>query len=216
MNANLYYMGYLLNNTERGITYGGKLRVPYGLSEFPPYFRESSGLYIAHDSSWGTKPRPHGGHVVMRTNGAIIWSAKAFKIVVPDSSAHAETAEGSRASKAGVYMRTVLTGVKRPVQGPTLMLGDNKAMYDMVSKEGTTSKSRHFERATIFIKYMVMRLIVACKLVSTKFMIADVFTKATDRDTFLRMRDVLRNTGELTGAESLAHKIAEVVKGMFY
>jgi hypothetical protein len=72
-------------------------------------------------------------------------------------------------------------------------LGDNSASYDLVNKEGTSSKSRHFERATIMIKYAIMRLVVISYLVSTVFCVADVFTKATDADTFFKMRGVLRN-----------------------
>ena len=60
-------------------------------------------------------------------------------------------------------------------------------------KEGSSKQSRHFERATVMVKFAVLRLFVACYLVSTQFMIADVFTKATDEVTFLAMRAVLRN-----------------------
>ena len=90
----------------------------------------------------------------------------------------------------------VLEGIGRPVFGPSSLLGDNSAMNDLVSKEGTSSRSRHFERATIFVKYAVMRLVVICLLVGTKFMSADVFTKATDEATFKTMRAILRNQSE--------------------
>ena len=190
-----YVMGYLFSDPDRGITYGGALKVPYGLSEMPPNFVESRGLYAATDSSWATKARPHGGHVVFRCNGAILWSSRQLKIVA-DSSAHAETAEGSRATKAVMFLRMALEGIGRPVTGPTHILGDNAAMHDLVVKEGSSSRSRHFERATIFIKYAVIRLIVVCLLVGTKFMSADVLTKATDEATFKTMRSILRNQVE--------------------
>ena len=57
-------------------------------------------------------------------------------------------------------------------------------------------RSRHFELATVFVKYAVMRLIVVCKLVVTSCMIADIFTKATDEETFHRMNEVMRNSGK--------------------
>ncbi len=53
-----------------GITYGGEIRVPMGLASAPPGFVESSGLYVAHDSSWGTHPNPLGGYVIIYCNGA--------------------------------------------------------------------------------------------------------------------------------------------------
>ena len=195
LDAVLYVMGYLFSDPDRGITYGGALKVPYGLSEMPPNFIESRGLYAVTDSSWATKARPHGGHAVFRCNGAVLWSSRQLKIVA-DSSAHAETAEGSRATKAVMFLRMALEGIGRPVTGPTHILGDNSAMHDLVIKEGSSSRSRHFERATIFIKYAVVRLIVVCVLVGTKFMSADVLTKATDEATFKTMRSILRNQVE--------------------
>ena len=131
----------------------------------------------------------------MRTNAAIHFSSKALKVVAA-SSMHAETAEASSGVKSLTFTRAVLVSSKRPAVGPTTALGDNKAMHEFVVKEGTSSKSRHFERSTIFVKYAVQKLIVVCKLVGTAFMIADVFTKATDEKTFKRMRAHLRNIPE--------------------
>ena len=196
--AVLYAMGYLFSDPDRGITYGGTLKIPYGLQAFPPYFNESRGLFAYTDSSWGTKPRPHGGHVVMRCNGAILWSAKTLKVVT-DSTAHAETAEASRATKSVVFLRMGLEGIHRPAAGPTAILGDNSAMAELVNKEGASSRTRHFERATVLIKYAVLQLIVAVHLIGTKFMCADIFTKATDELTFKTMRSMIRNEPSTDG-----------------
>ena len=51
MDAVMWVMGYMLNNIHATITYGGQLRVPMGLTEFPPFFHEARGLYIATDST---------------------------------------------------------------------------------------------------------------------------------------------------------------------
>jgi ABC-type enterochelin transport system permease subunit len=128
----------------------------------------------------------------MRCNGAVLWSAKTLKVVT-DSTAHAETAEASRATKSVMFVRMVLVGISRGAVGPTAVLGDNSAMVELVTKEGASSRTRHFERATVLIKYAVLQLIVTVHLISTKFMCADVFTKATDEQTFKTMRSVLRN-----------------------
>ena len=143
----------------------------------------------------------------MRSNGAIHWSTKAMRFIT-DSTAHAETAEASRAVKSTTYTRMALSGIKRPVMGPTTMLGDNKASVELVNKEGASSKSRHFERATILVKYAVMRMIVVCKLIGTKFMAADIFTKATDLETFEKMRGIMRNTAEPTLTTGLPYSVA--------
>ena len=52
-------------------------------------------------------------------------------------------------------------------------LDNNLAMHNLVTKEGATSRSRHFERATIFVKYAIMRLMVTCWFVRTQFCVAD-------------------------------------------
>ena len=96
--AVMHVVGYLVNTMDMGPIYGGKLKVPLGLSEAPSNFAEAAGLWASSDSSWGRRPRPHGGHVIMRTNGPVLWAASALKIV-PMATAEAETAEASRATK---------------------------------------------------------------------------------------------------------------------
>ena len=55
-----------------GLQADAKLVIPLGLDASPSFFEESRGLYISTDSSWGTRAKPQGGHVVMRMNGAIL------------------------------------------------------------------------------------------------------------------------------------------------
>ena len=190
--AGLVVLGYLVRTKSLGITYGGKLRVPLGLSEYPPGFEESCGLYVAHDSSWGSQVRPMGGYVVMYGNGAVDWSAKLLKIV-PDSSCEAETAVGSRAVKSCSFARELLKENGRKVVGPTAAIGDNLAMHTIVQQEGASVRTRYYERATMLIKRAVMLLIFRPYLVKTTEMIADIFTKATDKGTFFKMRNVVMN-----------------------
>jgi hypothetical protein len=143
-------------------------------------------------------------------NAVVLWRSRSLKVVT-DSTAHAETAEASSAMKSTSFLRMMFDGVKRPVQGPTAMLGDNLASYRLVSKEGTTSRSRHFERCTIMVKYAVLRLIVACHHVSTHCCVADILTKATDEATFLRMRSVMRNA-PMPGRASVVDKADRIVR----
>jgi len=59
-----------------------------------------------------------------------------------------------------------------------------------------SSRTRHFECATVLIKYAVLQLIVAVYLIGTKFMCADIFTKATNELTLKTMRALIRNSKE--------------------
>ena len=77
-------IGYLVKTKNMGITFGGSLRIPLGLKTPPPHFAQSCGLYVYHDSSFGSRPRPMGGYVIMYCNGPVDWHAGFLKIV-PDS-----------------------------------------------------------------------------------------------------------------------------------
>ena len=190
--AMMYILGYIINNeTSNPIVYGGQLKTPPGMADMPEYFQESAGYYAAHDSSWGK--RPQAGHAVFRTNAALYWSSSSLKVVT-DSTAHAETAEASRATKSVTFGRMLSEDAGRPVMGPTAMLGDNSASYQLIQKAGSSQLTRYFERATILVKYAIMELIVKPFLISTKWMSADVFTKAVDEETFFFCKHTLHNT----------------------
>ena len=188
----LNVVSYLLTTKDLGITYGGRLRIPLGLPDYTPDFEKSNGLYCAHDSSFGTRPRPMGGYVIMYCNGAVDWSAKNLKIV-PDNSNEAESAVGSRAAKALLYVRALNYFHGRHVTRGSPMLGDNKALYDQLQQEGASSRTRYYERAVLLLKRAVLLLILSPYLISTDNMIADIFTKATDKGLFNKMRNVMMN-----------------------
>jgi len=214
INIALHVVGYLINTAELGIVYGGSLRIPLGLRDMPAYFAESKGLYATADSSFGRHARPYGGHAVFRMNGVIIYSSKAFKTTVPSSTAEAETAEASRATKSVMFGRNVLMGIDRPVVGATMLLGDNSAMMDIIKKDGTTARTRYFDRATTFVKYAVMKLLVATSLVSTDEMVADIFTKSVDQDTFRLMRSWLLNSANDGDAKGMYTRVTRMLADM--
>ena len=56
-----------------------------------------------------------------------------------------------------------------------------------------------------------MKLIVMAKLVGTKMMIADILTKATDRETFENMRRNIRN---MKPAETLSGKAQRILAAL--
>ena len=66
-------------------------------------------------------------------------------------------------------------------------------------------------RTLILVKYAVQRLLVACHHVGTKFCLADIFTKATDSDTFARMRSVIRNTAEGDAGHSVRRMLTTLI-----
>jgi hypothetical protein len=191
--------------------------VPLGLNLCPAGFHESGGLFGSSDSSYGKAPRPHGGHVIVRCNGPVLWSSKAFKTSIPTSTAEAETSQASRATKDLIYVKALGKAAKRPAMGPGVLLIDNAATRDHVLKEGPSHRTRHFERATMLVKWAVLKLVLKLYLVETASMIADIFTKAVDKDTFLKMRNNMLNLSadETVGATyARAARAAESLRKM--
>ena len=112
---------------------------------------------------------------------------------VPQSSCEAETASASRGSREVLGIRHILESVGRGVSGPTPLLGDNKAQYDLIVKPGCTARTRYFERTTLLVKHLYSKAVIVPYLVGTEHMVADIFTKAVEASAFYRMRDHLLN-----------------------
>jgi len=125
-------------------------------------------------------------------NASLIWSSKQLKSP-PESTCEAETAQASRATKDLIFTKAGCQGAKRPVYGPVPLLVDNSAMYQLAAKEGVSQRTRYFERATMFVKWAVLRFMAMLFLIPSEFMLADIFTKAVDQATFHRLRNNMLN-----------------------
>ena len=132
----------------------------------------------------------------------------------------------SRATKKAIYFRIALAFIQRAVKGPILLLCDNEATVKAVTKEGMSARTRYFERATVLVRYAVLKGIVEVLWVSTDTMIADFLTKAADEATFIRCRAVLMNIKEegkwlpslrssvKLKTQRLVAAVAKAIKGM--
>ena len=211
--ACMHAVGYLINTIDIGPVYGGKLRIPLGMSSFPTHFHTNRGLFGVTDSSWGRKPRPNAGHVVMRMNGPCMWKAHVLKAVAM-STAEAETAEASEATKDLVFTKHLMMGIKRPAVGAALLLCDNSALIDLCSKDGVSQRTRYFERCTALVKWAVLRCIMTLMHVPTDEMVADIFTKCLDKDSFLYLRGHLLNTANDSKAGALFLKARRAARSL--
>ena len=143
--------------------------------------------------------------------------AKKLKII-PESTCEAETAIGSRATKSIMFVRAMMTLMGIPLFGPTLLGIDNEAMFKACNKEGTTSRTRYFERSTTFVKEMALRRFIELRLVSTDDEVADIFTKAVSIDVHKKMishifriaDDVKEAT--MDKAKRMIEKLASIVR----
>ena len=128
----------------------------------------------------------------MILNGPLAWQARKAAIV-PDSTAEAEISIASRAAKATAGIRMKLEDMGYRVSGPTAVLTDNSAAYGIITKPGQTSRTSHFERATMLAKRLYQLFVITPYLVVTALMVADIFTKALGEEEYLKFRAVLMN-----------------------
>ena len=70
---------------------------------------------------------------------------------------------------------------------------NNKSNHTTSQQVGASARTRYYERATLLFKRAVLLLILKPYLVGTKDMMADIFTKAVDKPTFVRMRNGMMN-----------------------
>ena len=102
-----------------------------------------------------TYPPSVGGYVIMLCNGAIAWGARKLRIV-PDSTAEAETAVASPSAKETVAVRMIVNDIRAGVHGPTPLFGDCQAARDIITKPGSTQRTRYVECSTMLVKRMYM------------------------------------------------------------
>ena len=90
-------------------------------------------------------------------------------------------------------MRMILRDMRAGVHGATVLIGDCKAVKDIVTKLGSTQRTRRFERTTLIVKRLFMLRVVQPVLIRTDDMIGDIFTKALPREKFDKCRGFMLN-----------------------
>ena len=84
-------------------------------------------------------------------------------------------------------------GIRR--DGPILTITDNKAAHDIIRNPGATKNTVHFARRLHFARELYLQNAINIILTTTDRMMGDIFTKASDKTTFLRCREYIMNHG---------------------
>ena len=155
-------------------------------------------LSLYSDSSYGSVTKPMYGFVVFANGTPLSWTAKKQKIV-PQSSCEAETAALCAGCKSLMFIRNFLAelGSTVTVTLPMDTYTDNDAARLTAINPGTTARTKHYETWMQYVRELHLKLLIAVNWVPTKEQIADVFTKAMDKTTFLYLRSQLMS-GEHT------------------
>ena len=76
---------------------------------------------------------------------------------------------------------------------PVAIRCDNGAAVSTISNVGATARTRHYENWLVYGREQFLSLVSKPVWVSTVEQVADIFTKALDKTTFLKFRAALLN-----------------------
>ena len=121
------------------------------------------------------------------------WSRQQKTIAL--SSAEAEYAAYSIAVRDLKFVSQILgsDGFQLLIGKPLTCYSDNTAAIDTIKQVGVNARNRHYDRWLHFGREMFLEKFCYPDWVGTKLMVADVFTKALDKTTFLKFRAALLN-----------------------
>ena len=148
---------------------------------------------ICHsDGSFHGDVLPFLGGFVEWRNGPAVWFARKSK-TPPQSSCQVELVGINTTIKEGLHVTQLLTFIQTKLEGPMPVITDNKAAYDVIRCPGATKRTAHFERWMHFARDLMLRRAIEISLVTTNKMMADFFTKPSDKTTFFRCRSYVMN-----------------------
>jgi hypothetical protein len=186
---------YLWVTRKHSLTYGGKvIMTPEVPSARPPInpkvVAALSGLFIFSDASWKVDST-YAGFLILYMNAAVDWTSKLLKVQL--SSAEAEIAAGTIASKRAIYVRHFLGFVEALPNIPIPHVIDNSALPALTENMGVSRKTEHFRRWQHFMRYAVTHGYVYTHLARTFEMHANALTKVENLEAFIKFVRIAMN-----------------------
>ena len=185
---------YVHHTSHSHLNFTGSCEAPQGV---PPSHRDavsqSNGMVMYSDASWH-KPDKLGynmfGYVLYLYGGPVSFAAKKLKVVAL-SSAEAEYAAVSYASKEMVFVRNLCDFLGVKLSGPTVVCVDNQAAIKIAENLGVTAHNKHFVDAIHYFRHLVDHRVASPVFVTTKNQRADGFTKPLEGSTYLGWRSTV-------------------------
>lgn len=173
------------------------LRYLRGTADFKLHLgrRPNSGINLVGwtDSDWAgdiDTRRSVGGFVFDVAGSSITWSSKKQPTVAL-STVEAEYMAASNATKEAIWLRTLLADLGHPQMSATIIHADNQGCIALSRNPVAHSRAKHIDIRHHFIRERIARSEIDLQFLSTKEMVADIFTKALPRDLFERFQDAL-------------------------
>jgi hypothetical protein len=131
------------------------------------------------------------GYVFFFAGGPISWRSRRQRSVAL-SSTEAEYIAASDAAREVVWLRRLFSEMMFiKLEKPTVVYEDNQGAIALTLNDQDHERSKHISLRAHFIREKVQEMELMLLYVNTSLNIADVFTKATDAETFKKFRDIL-------------------------
>jgi Reverse transcriptase (RNA-dependent DNA polymerase) len=145
--------------------------------------------------------RSTSGGVITLNGGIIAWWSKRQPVVAL-STAEAETISACDMVKQIMFQRLFFAELGFPQPKPTIVYEDNQAAIAMADGNMNAKKARHYHMKVHFLQEQKERGEFVYEHVPTRFQLADTFTKALPRDSFVQCREWLgvRPVASITGS----------------
>jgi hypothetical protein len=145
------------------------------------------------DSSFAdiiTNRKSTGGMIQYLGFSPIYWETFAANTTISLSTAEAEYVAAHVAGKEIMSTNNLLTELHYP-QHNVPLFEDNQACIAIALQLASKHATKHIDNKIHYIRDLIQRKIVDMIYISTKLQLADIFTKALGKVTFLRHRDVI-------------------------
>lgn len=179
--AALGTLRYCLHTSSLALTYGA--RQP----------GETLAAQVYHDSDFASSQdcrRSTSGYVVVLNNAAVTWASKKREAVAL-STMEAEYQSASLCGREVIWLRKLWPQLGFPLDGPTLIHGDNKACLALCSSQQTTPQSKHIHVIHCWVSEKVEDKELKFEYIPSAQNAADIFTKALFKPAFEELRGKL-------------------------
>lgn len=112
------------------------------------------------------------------------WSSKK-QSVVATSTVEAKYIASANTTKEAIWLHTLLSEVNYPQTEATIIHSNNQGSIALLGNPVTHSWAKHIDIRYHFIREHIVRKEIKLEYVSTKEMLADIFTKALPCDMFV-------------------------------
>ncbi|POM80428.1 Integrase catalytic core protein [Phytophthora palmivora] len=177
---------YLAGTKDYGICLGGSQEVsPENLAD---------RLTAYSDSDYANCPdtrRSVGGYVTMLSNSPISWLSRKHHTVVL-STTETEYIALCHCMQEMIFLKLLLKELGFATTQPNLIHEDNQSCIKICYNPELQGRSKHIHVRYCFVQEKVERHEFSVAYCNTKYMVADIFTKALDKHQFRELRAKLR------------------------